>query len=118
MCDGTRATAPLCELDFGLYCPPATDECAKATLAMAGQMCGVIPSTSDGGAPPPLAICVGGAACEPGTGTTSACLAPAADGDTCDTTTGPPCLDPARCVSTVDASPSGTCAILETTTCD
>jgi len=117
-CDGKRAKAPLCELDFGFYCPPATDKCAKVTLAMAGQMCGVIASTSDGGALPPLAICSGGSACEPGPGTTSVCVAAAADGAKCDTATGPPCLDPARCVSKVDASVSGTCAILDTTTCD
>ncbi len=118
-CDPTRSTAPLCEHDFGLFCPSTGDRCVKSALVDAGQPCGVTPGmvlAGDAATPSMSALCAAGAACEPSSAPNGHCVAPVADGAECDMANGPPCLDPARCVSTSDASTSGTCSILDTTT--
>jgi hypothetical protein len=119
-CDGSKMMAPLCEHDFGLFCPSATEMCAQASLVGTSQACGVMPGvkTDAGVGPSSMATCNGGGACEPSTVTKGACTAPASDGAACDNVLGPPCLAPARCVTTSDASTAGTCAILEQTMCN
>jgi hypothetical protein len=118
-CDGARVNAPLCSDISGLFCPSATDQCAQATLSAPGQSCGVTPGdagTSDAAAPSKLARCSSGAACIRAAGSSgSKCVPPAPEAAPCDTVLGPPCLAPARCVLSGDASTAGTCAILGVT---
>jgi hypothetical protein len=122
-CDGKRVTAPLCNHDLGLFCPSATDTCAMSSFVDAGVTCGIKPGMvitgSDASTPSSLATCGGASACEPAAAASGTCVAAAADGAQCNTAVGPPCLDPARCVTMGDASANGICAILETTSaCD
>jgi len=88
-CDGTQ----------GLYCDPQTRLCKPAGFAEPGGSCGVV----NGG----YVACSGGGHCKLGVGSLmGTCLAPAADGAACDPTTGPDCLAPAQCVSSVCKLPN------------
>jgi hypothetical protein len=122
-CDTATMTASLCANEYGLFCPSATRQCATMDLVGPSQACGVFAGdagTSDAAAPSRKIDCTGGGDCFPTTASKGTCLAPAAEGATCDTVNGPPCMAPARCVgATGDASTTGTCQILvQSTSCN
>jgi hypothetical protein len=129
-CDPNKATGPGCDLTQGLYCSPATKHCVAVTFASDGQACGevsgglvicqagtcIIPSASaDGGVD--AGIDDGGA--EGGTTTPKegTCKALVLENQPCDTTGGPFCMGPAKCVYASDASTMGTCTLLDPTAC-
>ncbi|HXN33589.1 MAG TPA: hypothetical protein VN894_17090 [Polyangiaceae bacterium] len=78
--------ADSCDRDHGLFCDPQTKSCSPFTLAEAGAPCGA-----------GTACKAGSCATDPST-QKSTCVANAADGATCDATSGPFCMAPARCV--------------------
>ena len=119
-CDPKRATAAGCDGSLGLYCG-FDGKCASEALVAAPGACGRLVA-SDGGADDAgtsdagvrefsVARCTGGASCAPASASQGTCVAPAADGAACDRENGPPCLAPARCVTTSDASTAGTCQL-------
>ncbi len=87
-----------CDSLHGVFCDNATSKCITAGFAKAGAACGYVPGT--------LTLCLQGpgpaaAECK-GLSSTSAmgiCQAPAADGASCNATTGPLCLSPSVCVN-------------------
>lgn len=108
-CDPSFQSGADCAHLLGLFCDPKAKTCLQSTTAAPGEACGFLGS---GG----LVLCSAGGMCVTPTGsTTGTCLAPANDGETCDTASGPPCLLPARCV--VSAGTSGTCALLDASKC-
>ena len=119
-CDPKEATGPGCDNRLGLYCG-LDDKCAADALVMAPGACGRLVDfdggVADGGASDAgakevsVARCLGGASCAPTTAAKGTCVAPAADGAACDSVNGPPCLSPARCITTSDASTAGTCQL-------
>jgi|HubBroStandDraft_5_1064220.scaffolds.fasta_scaffold121427_1 hypothetical protein len=97
-CDETRKTRATCSDDAGLTCNTNTNQCVAQPLVAAGQPCGAINGVDT--------ECTAGATCNAATGK---CVAPAADGAACDTSKGPGCLDPARCIPTTGTA--GTCKL-------
>jgi hypothetical protein len=111
VCKASQCTAPMgagmtcdpvikdCDATQGLYCGTTTRVCALASFAAAGEPCGLVNGA--------YTACAGGGHCRLGAGTVmGTCLAPAADGAACDTTTGPNCMAPAQCVSSVCKLPN------------
>ncbi len=109
-CDNRRQTGPACDVNQGLFCA-STKMCIAVNYVNAGTACGAQNmGMSDN-------ICTGGAACySPGTGMPSMCLAFALEGGACDTSVGPGCMTPARCVVSGGGT-SGTCALPDASTC-
>jgi hypothetical protein len=112
-CDPTSRTAPGCDRSVGLFCNATSKTCTAVTFAANGAACGV---GSDGNLIDCTAgVCygsvIGGAMPMMGT-----CKADAADGAACDTTNGPGCISPARCV-TASGSTAGTCQLSDATKC-
>lgn len=102
-CDVARKTAPGCSASAGLTCDSGSKMCVTQPLVAAGQPCGVTGTTFTG--------CLAGATCFFAAGSNmGTCMAPAADGGACDTTLGPDCEFPARCIS-------GTCQLPGSMTC-
>lgn len=91
-----------CDQAKGEWCHATRKVCSPVLTAGPGGACGI---SED------LTACTGGGHCrtEPGK-FTGACVAPAADGATCDDTSGPKCLVPARCSG-------GVCTIFDPATC-
>jgi hypothetical protein len=97
---------PGCDFEHGLYCPPGGGTCAISPLVGNGEPCGHLTATI--------------VACMAGTCYTSAgvavgvqqgtCKAAVMEGAACDSVLGPPCLTPARCVSS-GAGTAGRCAL-------
>ena len=118
-CDRSRKTAANCDAEFGLTCVPAAavGTCQAITLVGAGQTCGVQGSAPITGE----ALCSAGGLCVKANAsdTTNTCVAAAADGAACDsdTTVGPPCLLPAKCVATTAGTTAGTCVVPDATKC-
>jgi hypothetical protein len=109
-CDPARTTGPWCDVTQGLYCDSSTNAC---TASAAGTTCNVFANGLEQ-VPLDATYCSAGAACiatgsMPGPGT---CVAPAADGDTCDPLLGPPCLPPAKCDEL-----TGSCVVPGTQVC-
>jgi hypothetical protein len=121
-CDPNEATGAGCDATLELSCDPTTNMCVQNTVVPASATCGqvsggiakcsasgtcVVP-TSDAGAEDAGAADAGtaDAGTAPITGT---CLAAAANGSACDTSSGPSCVPPAKCVTVSDASTAGTC---------
>ena len=102
---GASCTPGSCNQLAGLYCSTTDGRCTAIGLAKAGESCGLV-----GGAP---AVCSGGGHCNvvagAGRGT---CEAAAADGASCDPTSGPTCLPPAVCGAT-----SKVCTLPNPTSC-
>ena len=109
-CDSKATKAPRCARYAGLWC--STAKCAKANLATAGQPCGLVDATT-------YAICTGGGDCDIPAGTPKGtCRAPSADGAACDSSAGPYCQNPARCMGTAsEAGVSGACQMPSATSC-
>ena len=103
-CDPQHAIAADCDAAAGLECDMTSLKCVMVPFADPGAPCGTIGST--------VTRCSGGATCNiPGTTGAGTCLAPAVDGGSCDSTDGPDCLPPARCVPTASGSTAGTCQL-------
>ncbi len=105
-------TRALCDQTRGLYCGPA-GTCARVTYAAAGSACGQLPDGTRVG------CAAGGCYTDsgPASGTDMGTCKPfAADGDPCDTSVGPGCLPPARCLATGDST-AGTCVIPRASLC-
>jgi hypothetical protein len=131
-CDPNKATGPGCDLTQGLYCKPVMKQCAAVTFATDGQPCGEVSGA--------LVICQAGSCIIPPAGSGSdggidaglddggaeggttaprqgTCKAFAMDGQSCDTSGGPLCMNPARCVYASDASATGTCTLPDPSAC-
>lgn len=107
-CDPKSETAPDCDKAKGLYCDKTTKKCAQAAVAQPGSPCGAVGDLGT--------ICTGGSVCIVPSGTkTGTCTPLAKDGAACDTTLGPTCLAPARCVIT--SGTAGTCQLPDATKC-
>ncbi len=104
--DGGKAG---CDNSLGLYCGgmKGMRSCQVFKDAADGAACGAL---GDG----TVAVCVGGACFANGMG--NACKAYAKDGAACDTTAGPTCLAPARCIVN-GAGTKGTCTLPTGATC-
>ena len=121
-CDGSRKTMASCAADLGLACIPAAKgsavgTCQAITLAATGSACGDVGAMPITG----FATCAAGGGCvKPSAGATGTCMAPAADGATCnnDPTIGPPCLTGAKCVvPSASTSTAGTCMTPNASSC-
>ncbi|HEY8088867.1 MAG TPA: hypothetical protein VIF09_13500 [Polyangiaceae bacterium] len=87
-CSSTSST---CDSTIGLVCDPQTQKCVAATLVSPGYACGVVSGK-------PM-TCSSGALCKfpSSSSATGKCVAAAADGASCNVTTGPSCEGPAYC---------------------
>jgi hypothetical protein len=103
-----------CDTTRGLWCTAVPDQqasCSGLMYAGDGMPCGYVSSGV-------VAVCAAGTCYSSGgpyftyTGTTQTgtCKAFAADGATCDTSAGPGCMSPARCVA-ARGSTSGVCTV-------
>lgn len=91
-----------CDLLKGFFCNQQS-VCATIGVSNAGGQCGLVNgvyTTCSGGG-----LCKGAVGLTPGT-----CVAPAADGATCDDANGPPCLAPASCTG-------GVCKVSDPSSC-
>ncbi len=106
-CDPNRKTAPDCDASSGLGCDAATLKCIAATYVANGQACDN-----------KLLQCPGGGRCVFASGAaTGTCHIAATEGEPCDTSAGPPCLSPARCVWADAAGTAGTCRLPDPVSC-
>ena len=121
-CDRSRKTEANCDAEFGLTCVPtaagsSVGTCQAITLVGAGQTCGVLGSAPITGE----ALCNAGGLCAKvnTSDATGTCVAAAADGAACDsdTSVGPPCLPPAKCVAITAGTTAGTCIVPDATKC-
>jgi hypothetical protein len=119
-CDPSHETAADCDSTLELYCDAVKANktfhtCLQAAKAGPGKPCGTVNGV--------YTQCTGASVCEKlastgDAGTTSVCVARAADGASCDTVTGPACMAPARCIGTqLDGGTSGKCTLPDTTPC-
>jgi hypothetical protein len=82
--------------------------CVAAPYVGAGGACGDVSNK--------IVLCNGASICFGASGTTpGTCKAIALEGQACDTSAGPSCMAPARCVTT--ASTAGTCQLPDPATC-
>jgi hypothetical protein len=92
-----------CDLSKGIYCNVGTGKCDQESAAPAGMSCGVVGMT--------LTLCAAASTCIlPDGGTEGTCLAPAMDGASCNTMTGPGCLAGAACTG-------GKCTVPDLSSC-
>jgi hypothetical protein len=100
-CDPKRVMGPGCDSSLGLYCDQTAKTCATDAYVSSG-VCDTDFDVLKVSTP-----CTGGATCYK-----NACVAPAADGQPCNTALGIDCLRPARCVGVgVDGGTMGMCAL-------
>ena len=95
-CDPNEIANPNCDGTKGLFCNPPSKQCEAIGEAAAGAACGYDTTTGI------FTVCTAGATCRTsGSGFSGKCVAPAADGATCnpDPKIGPGCLSPAKCVA-------------------
>src|SRR5450432_4257804 len=87
-CDPKRQTSAGCDQNAGLTCDPTSKTCAALQLADAGAACDNT-----------VTVCKAGATCVISTGANAGtCVAAPADGQPCDTGSGPNCLGLSRCI--------------------
>ena len=106
-CDGTK----------GLYCGGSgtSRTCLAIPYVENGMQCGNV-------GPGMFVGCAAGGNCYTAAGTIAltgeigTCKAAASDGAACDTASGPPCLTPARCITTGGGT-AGTCTVPDGTMC-
>ncbi len=126
-CDTTAATEPTCNSQDGLACIPTNGRkgvgsCQTIQLVGAGKPCAELPGGTGGTFMfTSFGACEAGGQCI-GPDGAKTCVAAAADGAACDNdpTVGPPCLNPAKCVTSsgdVDAGTSGKCTVPDATKC-
>ncbi len=106
-CDDAETAAPRCDTTQPLFCYGlgAGKVCKAVSIVAAGEKCGLVAET--------FVACSASGFCQglsPPLKLQGTCIAPAADGGTCNTESGPNCLPPARCVS-------GQCKLPDPTTC-
>jgi hypothetical protein len=109
-CDHRRQTAPDCDVDAGVVCDATTSQCVAQPIVAAGMPCGDVAGV-------PTRCAAGGTCVKPAGSQQGTCVAPAADGAACDTTAGPGCLFPAKCVPTSTGGTAGTCTLPADPTC-
>lgn len=109
-CDPRRETGPGCAAWARLTCDATSRTCVDEPLAQPGQPCGVIGGVVTGCAG--AATCIGASGMTPGS-----CKALALEGQPCDTTAGPACMSPARCITGGGTATAGTCQLPDATTC-
>jgi hypothetical protein len=88
-----------CDRDHGLFCDAQTKRCSHYAVADVGASCGT------------GITCKAGSCATDSTTQKSTCVANAADGAPCDTTAGPACMAPARCVD-------GACRVPDAARCN
>jgi hypothetical protein len=109
-CDFTRRNLPSCNIDVGLTCSHATNKCVMQPIVAAGKTCGQVNSIDT--------ACIGGTHCFiPRNQTSGKCVADAPEGMACNTSAGPDCFFPARCMWSTATGPTGTCQLPGTTSC-
>jgi hypothetical protein len=92
-----------CDAAKGLYCHPKSNVCAAIETAAAGGTCELSLEK--------ITACTAGSQCKIAKGsTTGPCVAPAADGASCNDENGPKCIAPARCTG-------GVCTIADPAKC-
>ena len=111
-CDFKKTMGVDCSRDAGLFCT-SKNVCAALTVGKIGEACGYDKTTDTS------VECSAGADCLAATpgGKDKVCTAPAADGAACDSTNGPFCQTPARCLATAAGSTVGTCQLPDLTLC-
>jgi hypothetical protein len=109
-------TVPACNGSLGLSCVGASGSktCVTISYVGDGMPCGNLSNTA-------FAQCKAGT-CYTSTGAATGnemgtCKLDAIEGASCDTTLGPSCMTPARCVVMSDGGTSGLCAVPTGTTC-
>jgi hypothetical protein len=110
-CDPNQQTGPGCERQQGLFCNAMSKTCTAVVYAAGGAVCGL---GSDGNFTDCSAgDCIGytlGANPMPGQ-----CKAKVNEGSACDTSVGPFCMPPAKCITTNGTA--GTCALADGNKC-
>lgn len=106
-CDTRLRTDAGCSPQAGLFCSRATETCAAVTVVAVGAPCGSL----DGGTQ--RGVCDLGAVC---LGASPACAAPVGLGQACDSSLGPSCQRPLRCVG--DGGTAGTCLAQDPSACN
>jgi len=103
---------PRCDGRLGLYCNvPEGRICDRIVNAAPTQECGTV----DGG----VIDCIAGGFCQRlDGGRSGTCIAPVGNGLDCDTTDGPTCAVPARCVLSIVGGTSGTCQTTNPAVCN
>ena len=103
-CDFTRRNLPSCNADLGLTCSHATNKCVMQPIVAVGKTCGQVNSVDT--------ACIGGTHCFiPQNQTSGKCVGDAAEGMPCNTSVGPDCFFPARCIWATATGPAGTCQL-------
>jgi len=109
-CDPKHASGPGCYAGAGLYCNGTTGACAPINYVTAAAPCGSVNGTG--------ASCTNDSTCFGAQGSTPGiCLANAADGQQCDTQSGPACVPPAVCVTGSSTATTGTCQLPDASAC-
>jgi hypothetical protein len=119
-CDVFRKIAPTCDNNTGVACVQVTVNmttqfmCQPMQLVGPGMVCGATATTN--------VQCAGGGLCvkpKP-TDNTGICVGVAADGEPCDRDPlrGPPCLQPAKCVSLDPDVTTGICTMPNAQLCN
>jgi len=103
---------PRCDGRLGLYCNvPEGRICDRIVNAAPTQECGTV----DGG----VIDCIAGGFCQRlDGGRSGTCIAPVGNGLDCDTTDGPTCAVPARCVLSIVGGTSGICQTTNPAVCN
>jgi hypothetical protein len=99
-----------CDTAHGVFCDPITSACVQVTFAKPGGTCGIISSgivLCESGGTDINTSCGGFKYPATPTGT---CVAPAADGMSCNDATGPSCVPPSLCVN-------GACQVKDPSSC-
>jgi hypothetical protein len=109
-CDPTGQAAAGCDRNQLLTCNTQMKQCAALTVAAAGQPCGTNDVANQTALCSANGVCTGASAGMPGS-----CTAAAADGSPCDTQVGPGCMTLSRCITSSDASTTGTCEVAAST---
>jgi len=128
-CDASEETAAGCDAELSLACDPATSLCIAEALVGANATCGLF---VDGG----LSRCESAGTCliptsDAGTDddagdsgaapvantTPGSCVAAAANGAACNSTSTPGCIPPAKCVIADGGADQGTCQLDDPTSC-
>jgi hypothetical protein len=101
-----------CDGRLGLYCnAEAGKVCAQVGTASTSAQCGTV----DGG----VIDCLADGFCQKPAGSADGtCVAPAAEGGTCDTVSGPICSRPARCVLDLEGGTTGVCHTTDPQSCN
>lgn len=106
-CDSRLRTDAGCSAQAGLFCASSSELCTPVTPVPVGAPCGSL----DGGTQ--RGVCDLGAVC---LGAPTVCTAPVALGQACDSSLGPTCQRPLRCVG--DGGTAGTCVAEDPSVCN